>query len=267
MKLFEGKDAAFHLAAHVGGIGYNLRHPAELAYDNLMMGLNVLEACRRHDLEWVLIVGSACAYPGDAPVPTEEHTLWKGYPEPSNGPYGVAKRTIIDAALAFARQYGMKISNVIPANLYGPYDDFDPERAHVLPALMSRFHAAMMKGERSVTCWGDGIPTRDFLYVEDCAELISRAPGVIQDARPVNLATGREVSIRDLAGMIRDVVGYSGRILWDASKPKGQQRRALSTGRMEELFGPFQFTPLEVGLRKTYAYYLVSKWAQRALVE
>lgn len=260
--LLDGAEGAIHLAAVVGGIAYNVANPAVLIHDNTLMGLNVLEAARRNDVKWVVLVGSACAYPGEAEVPTREEDLWSGYPEKSNAPYGVAKRAVTEAGIAYARQYGLRVHNVIPTNLYGPGDHFDPAVAHVLPSLMTRFHRAKLAGASEVVCWGDGTPTRDLLYVEDCADLLARAPGVLKGPEPVNLGTGQELSISQVAHAVRDVVGFQGEIRWDATKPNGQRRRALSTRRMESHFGPWTFTPFHEGLRRTYDHFLATPWAK-----
>lgn len=261
-RALEGADGVMHLAGIVGGIAYNVANPATLVHDNTLMGLNVLEAARRHDLDWVVLVGSACAYPGEAPVPTPEDALWEGYPERSNAPYGAAKRLVVEAGRAYAKQYGMRVHNVIPTNLFGPGDHFDPATAHVLPSLMTRFHRASKEGAAEVVCWGDGTPTRDLLYVDDCAAFLARAPDALKDAEPVNLGTGEEVSIRRIAESLARVTGFRGRIAWDATKPNGQRRRALSLKRMEAAFGRASFTPFDEALQRTYTHFLTTPWAK-----
>lgn len=258
-----GADGVYHLAAVVGGIAYNVAHPATLVHDNTVMGLNVLEATRQEEPDWVVLVGSACEYPGDTPVPTPESALWEGAPEASNAPYGAAKRVVAMAGSAYATQYGLDVVNVIPANLYGPGDHFDPETAHVLPSLMTRFHRAKREGAPEVVCWGDGTPTRDLLYVEDCADLLVRAPDAVPDAAPVNLGTSVERTIRSIAEGVADTVGYEGKLVWDASKPRGQSRRALALDRMRAVFGDTAFTDFEEGLRRTYDQFLTTPWAQK----
>lgn len=258
----EGVDGVYHLAGVVGGIQYNVAHPASLLFDNTVMGLHILEAARKRDVAWVVLVGSACAYPGEAAVPTREEALWTGYPEESNAPYGVAKRVVSEAASAYARQYGLRVHSVVPTNMYGPHDHFDPEVAHVLPSLMTRFHRAKLANAPEVVCWGDGSPTRDLLYVDDCAGLLVDAPDVMKGPEPVNLGTGNEVSIREIAETVRDVVGFQGRISWDTSKPLGQRRRALSTERMERIFGRRPFMPFREGVRRTYEHFLTTSWAR-----
>jgi GDP-L-fucose synthase len=260
-RLLDGADTVYHLAAVVGGIAYNIGNPARLIHDNAVMGLHLLAAARQRDVGRLVLVGSAGAYPGDAPVPTEEDALWDGYPEKSNAPYGAAKRLVTEAGIAYARQYGMRVVNVLPTNLFGPHDHFDPTTAHVLPSLMTRFHRAKLAGAAKVVCWGDGTPTRDLLYVEDCARLLHAAPDVLKDAQPVNLGTGEELSIARIAAAVKDVVGFAGTLEWDTSKPNGQRRRALSTRRMRERFGDTPLTPFEEGMRRTYAHFLTTPWA------
>lgn len=262
MRALDGAEGVFHLAGVVGGIAFNVANPATLLHDNTLMGLNVLDAARRRDAKWVVLVGSACAYPGEAAVPTPEDALWSGYPEASNAPYGVAKRVVSDAAAAYSKQYGLRVVSVIPTNMYGPHDHFDPKVAHVLPSLMTRFHRAKLAGADNVVCWGDGTPTRDLLYVEDCAGLLADAPDAIKGPEPVNLATGQEVSIREIAETVRRTVGFPGSISWDTTKPLGQRRRALSTARMERAFGKRTFTPFQEGMERTYRHFLTTPWAK-----
>jgi len=251
----QGIDLVIHLAARVGGIGYNQAHPAELFYDNAIMGLQLMEEARRAGVEKFVGVATICAYPKFTPVPFREEDLWNGYPEETNAPYGLAKKMLLVQAQAYHQQYGFNAITLFPVNLYGPGDNFDPERSHVIPALIRRFIEARDSGQEVVTVWGDGSPTREFLYVEDAAEAIVLAAERCSDPRPINLGSGMEISIRDLAEKIARLTRFQGRIDWDTSKPNGQPRRLVDTTRAAQLFGFRAATSFEVGLEQTIRWY------------
>lgn len=245
----------FHLAATVGGIGANAANPGLFFYDNMQMGLNVVEASRIAHIKKLVMVGTCCSYPKAPPVPFKEESLWDGYPEATNAPYGIAKRALLEMARAYRVEYGLDIVSLVPANLYGPGDHFDPERSHVIPGLVRKCVDAIRTRAAAVTCWGTGIATREFLHVRDCAAgLIAacEAPGF---DGPVNLGTGTEISIRDLAHLVAEMSGYRGPILWDATRPDGQPRRALDISRAKMLFGWRAQIPLVDGLAETIRHY------------
>ena len=244
-------ELVFHLAAEVGGIGANRANPGRYWYANLMMGANVLEQARIHGVAKVVIVGTVCAYPKFATVPFREDDLWSGYPEETNAPYGVAKKSVLVGAQSYREQYGLDAVFLLPANLYGPRDNFDLETSHVIPALVRK----MTEGEDEVVLWGDGSPTREFLYVDDAVEGLALAAERYDGAEPVNLGTGSEISIRELAELIAELTGFEGEISWDTSQPNGQPRRSLDTSRARELFGFEARTPLREGLERTIAWY------------
>jgi GDP-L-fucose synthase len=244
-------DLVFHLAAEVGGIGANRANPGRYWYANLMMGANVLEQARLYGVSKLVVVGTVCAYPKHTPVPFREDDLWNGYPEETNAPYGVAKKSVLVGAQAYREQYGLNSIFLLPANLYGPRDNFDLDTSHVIPALIRK----LSDTDGEVVLWGDGSPTREFLYVEDCAEGLLRAAELYDGPEPVNLGTGVETSIRELAETIAELTGFEGEIRWDTSMPNGQPRRSLDTTRAAELFGFHAGTPLREGLRKTIAWY------------
>ena len=248
-------ELVFHLAAEVGGIGANRANPGRYWYANLMMGAHVLEQARIHATRKLVIAGTICSYPKFAPVPFLEEDLWNGYPEETNAPYGVAKKTVLVGAQAYREQYGTNAIFLLPVNLYGPGDNFDLETSHVIPALIRRMVEAEERGEQEVVLWGDGTPTREFLYVDDCVEGLALAAERYDGADPVNLGTGEEIAIGDLARLVRDATGFTGTIRWDTSKPNGQPRRRLDTTRAEELFGFAATVPLEEGLARTVAWY------------
>ena len=248
-------ELVFHLAAEVGGIGANRANPGRYWYANLMMGAHVLEQARIHATRKLVIAGTICAYPKFAPVPFLEEDLWNGYPEETNAPYGVAKKAVLVGAQAYREQYGTNAIFLLPVNLYGPGDNFDLETSHVIPALIRRMVEAEERGEQEVVLWGDGTPTREFLYVDDCVEGLALAAERYDGADPVNLGTGEEIAIGDLARLVRDATGFTGTIRWDTSKPNGQPRRRLDTTRAEELFGFTAAVPLEEGLARTVAWY------------
>jgi GDP-L-fucose synthase len=252
-RMFEDAEPelVYHLAAEVGGIGANRANPGRYWYANLAMGLNVLEQARLAETPKVVISGTVCAYPKFAPVPFREETLWDGYPEKTNAPYGVAKKAILVGARAYREQYGLNAIFLLPTNLYGPRDNFDLETSHVIPALIRK----MVEAEDEVVLWGDGSPTREFLYVDDCVEGFVLAAERYDGQEPVNLGASREISIRELAEVIADVTGYRGRVVWDETKPNGQPRRSVDGGRARELFGFEARTHLRDGIERTVAWY------------
>lgn len=248
-------DIVFHLAAVVGGIGANRAYPGTFFYDNLIMGIQVMEEARQAGVSKFVAVGTVCAYPKFTPVPFREDDLWNGYPEETNAPYGLAKKMLLVQAQAYRAQYGFNAIYLLPTNLYGPGDRFDLETAHVIPALIRKCIEARDRGAEEIVLWGDGSPTREFLYVEDAADGLILAAERYDGPEPVNLGSGFEISIKDLANLIARYVGFSGKIAWDTSMPNGQPRRRLDTRRAKELFG-FQATvPFEEGLRRTINWY------------
>jgi GDP-L-fucose synthase len=253
--LVDGTDVVIHLAARVGGIGFNMRNPAPLAYDNLMMGCNVFEQGRLAETGKLVAACSVCAYPKFLEVPFREDDIWNGYPEESNAPYGLAKRMLIVLSDAYRRQYGF--SSVVPviANLYGPYDNFDLEDSHVIAAMVRKFVEATERGDQQVVLWGTGKPTREFLYVDDAARALLLMAERYDKSDPVNIGTGREISIRELAETIAVATGFRGEIVWDTSRPDGQPRRALDVSRAEREFGFRAEISLEDGIRRTVEYY------------
>jgi len=248
-------DAVVHLAATVGGIGANQREPGRFVYENALMGLQLLEACRLHGTEKVLVVGTVCSYPGTAPVPLQEDDLWAGYPEETNAPYGLAKRLLLVQAQAYRQQYGMNAIFLLPANLYGPGDNVDLDTGHVIPSMIRRFSEARQTGDRTVALWGDGSPTREFLYVADAARACRLALEAYDGGEPVNVGTGREISISELAGVVADAVGYTGSISWDTGRPNGQLRRRLEISRAREFFGFEATMAFEAGVAETVRWF------------
>ena len=248
-------DVIIHLAAHVGGIGANRLHPAEFFYDNLMMGTQLMHQAWRRGVEKYTAIGTVCAYPKFTPVPFKEDSLWDGYPEETNAPYGLAKKMQLVQAQAYRQQYGFNAIFLLPVNLYGPRDNFDLETSHVIPALIRKFIEAQESGVAEVEVWGDGSPTREFLYVEDAAEGILLATEHYNGAEPVNLGSGAEISIKKLAELIQRLTGYQGKLVWNTSKPNGQPRRALDTTRAEKYFGFKAAVTFEDGLRRTIDWY------------
>jgi GDP-L-fucose synthase len=244
-------ELVFHLAAEVGGIGANRANPGRYWYANLMMGAHVLELSRERGVDKLVVAGTVCAYPKYTPVPFREEELWNGYPEGTNAPYGVAKKSILVGGQAYREQYGLDAVFLLPANLYGPRDNFHPTNAHVIPDLIRK----MVDSADEVVLWGDGSPTREFLYVDDAAEGLALAAERYDGAEPVNLGTGAEISIRELAETIAELTGFAGEIQWDTSMPNGQPRRALDTSRARELFGFEARTPLRDGLARTIEWY------------
>ena len=248
-------DIIIHLAAHVGGIGANREHPAEFFYDNLMMGVSLMHEAWKRQVKKFVAIGTVCAYPKFTPVPFKEEDLWNGYPEETNAPYGLAKKMLLVQAQAYRQQYGFNAIFLLPVNLYGPRDNFDPRSSHVIPAMIRKVLEAEDSGQREVVMWGDGSPTREFLYVEDAAEGILRAAETYNGDEPVNLGSGNEISIKDLANLIGQLTGYSGKYVWDTSKPNGQPRRSLDVSRAEQYFGFRAQTNFEEGLRRTIDWY------------
>ena len=248
-------DIVIHLAAVVGGIGANRLYPGQYFYDNLMMGANLMEHARRREVKKFVAIGTICSYPKHTPVPFKEEELWNGYPEETNAPYGIAKKMLMVQAEAYRQQYGMDAISLLPVNLYGPEDNFDPTTSHVIPAMVRKFVEAVHSGARQVELWGTGNASREFMYVEDCAEAILLATEKYDKGAPVNLGTGREISIRELATMIARLSGFQGELVWDTSKPDGQPRRCLDTTRARVEFGFVAKTTLEDGLRRTITWY------------
>jgi GDP-L-fucose synthase len=248
-------DVVIHLAARVGGIGANREHPAEFFYDNLMMGVQLMHEAWKQGVGKFVAIGTVCAYPKFTPVPFKEDDLWNGYPEETNAPYGLAKKMLLVMAQAYRQQYGFNAIFLLPVNLYGPGDNFDPQSSHVIPAMIRKFIEAQEAGQNMVTLWGDGTPTREFLYAADAAEGILRAAESYDGPEPVNLGSGCEISIRDLAALIARLVGYRGQVAWDTSKPNGQPRRGLDTSRAAAYFGFKAGTSFEDGLKNTIDWY------------
>jgi GDP-L-fucose synthase len=247
-------DLVFHLAARVGGIGANRENPGLFLFENAMMGVQLIEECRLAGVKKLVIAGTICAYPKFAPVPFREDDLWNGYPEETNAPYGVAKKLLLVQAQAYRQQYGMNAIMLFPVNLYGPRDNFDLQSSHVIPAIIRKCLTARDTGAAEVKLWGDGSPTREFLYVDDCAEAFVLAAERYDDGEPVNVGTGHEVSIKDLAMQIAAACKYEGRFVWDTSQPNGQPRRCLDVTRAREKFGFVAKTSLADGLRRTVAW-------------
>lgn len=248
-------DVVIHLAARVGGIGANQANPGRFFYDNLMMGTQLIEVGRQLGIKKFVAIGTICAYPKYAPIPFKEDDLWAGFPEETNAPYGLAKKMMLVQSQAYRQQYGFNSIVLFPVNLYGPRDNFDLETSHVIPALIRKCAEAQQNGKPEIVLWGDGTPTREFLYVEDAAEGILLAAEQYNDSRPLNLGTGEEISIKTLADIIAAEVGFHGRILWDPTKPNGQPRRCLDVSRIKQTIG-FQPThSLRDGLKKTIQWY------------
>lgn len=248
-------DIIIHLAARVGGIGFNQKNPGTLFHDNIMMGAQLMEAARLAGTEKFVQIGTVCAYPKYTPAPFKEDDLWNGYPEETNAPYGIAKKALLIMAQAYRQQYGMNIIYLLPVNLYGPRDNFNLETSHVIPALIRKFTEATGRDERQVTVWGSGKPSREFLHVEDAAEGILLATEKYDKPEPVNLGTGKEITIKDLANLIAKLTGFKGEIVWDKTQPDGQPRRCLDTSRAKREFGFEARTDLATGLKATIDWY------------
>ena len=249
-------EVVIHLAARCGGIGANQKDPGGFLYDNLLMGLEMMEEALNHNIEKYVQIGTVCAYPKFTPVPFKESDLWNGYPEETNAPYGLAKKMLLVQAQAYRTQYGFNGIYLLPANMYGPGDNFDLETSHVIPAMIRKFLSAKEKGVKHVTLWGTGKASREFLYVGDCAEAIVKATELYNDAEPVNVGTGIEFNIAFLAKLIKDYVGFKGKIVWDGTHPDGQPRRCLDTTQAAEKFGFAAGTTLERGVNETIQWYL-----------
>lgn len=249
------QEVVIHLAAHVGGIGLNREKPAELFYDNLMMGVQLIDAAYRAGVEKFVCVGTICAYPKFTPVPFKEENLWDGYPEETNAPYGVAKKALLVQLEAYRLQYGFNGIYLLPVNLYGPEDNFDPRSSHVIPALIRKVHEAQQRGDKELPAWGDGSPTREFLYSTDAARGIVMATQAYNESDPVNLGTNQEIAIKDLVELICELMEFKGEIVWQTDKPNGQPRRCLDTTRAKERFGFVAQTDFKQGLKNTIEWY------------
>lgn len=249
-------DIVIHLAAVVGGIGANRVNPGRFFYDNAIMGIQLMEYARLYNVQKFVALGTVCAYPKITPLPFQEDDLWNGYPEETNAPYGLAKKMLLVQAQAYRQQYNFNAIYLLPVNLYGPRDNFDLDSSHVIPAMIRKCIEAKAAGKSEIALWGDGSPTREFLYVEDAAEAILLATERYNDAQPVNLGSGQEISIHELAHLIAAEVGFTGSILWDTTKPNGQPRRCLDVRRAEKLFGFRAACPFKEGIRKTVSWYL-----------
>ena len=248
-------DVVIHLAAEVGGIGANRDNPGRFFYANMAMGLHLIEHARIHGIRKFVQVGTICAYPKLTPVPFREQDLWSGYPEETNAPYGISKKSLLVMCQAYRDQYGLNAIYLLPVNLYGPRDNFEPATSHVIPAIIRKCIEARERGDDHIVCWGDGSPTREFLYIEDAAEGIVLATERYDHADPVNLGSGLEISIRELTTRIARLTGFAGRIEWDTTEPNGQPRRCLDVTRARERFGFVATTPFETGLRQTIEWY------------
>ncbi len=249
------QDVVIHLAAHVGGIGLNREKPAELFYDNLMMGTQLIHAAYEAGVEKFTCVGTICAYPKFTPVPFKEDDIWDGYPEETNAPYGIAKKALLVQLQAYRQQYGFNGIYLLPVNLYGPEDNFDPRSSHVIPALIRKVQEAQDRGDKEIPVWGDGSPTREFLYSEDAARGIVMGTQSYNDTEPVNLGTGYEISIRDLITTICELMGFEGEIVWQTDKPNGQPRRCLDTERAKKEFGFTAQVGFKEGLKNTIEWW------------
>ena len=256
-------EVLIHMAAAVGGIGANRANPGRFFYDNAIMGIQLIEAARRHQVEKIVVLGTICAYPKFTQVPFREEDLWNGYPEETNAPYGIAKKALLVQCQSYREQYGMNAIFLLPVNLYGPGDNFDSASSHVIPALIRKCLEAVAEGRGEIVLWGDGSPTREFLYVEDAAEGIVLATERYDKPDPVNLGSGMEISVGDLACRIASVIGFQGRIIWDATQPNGQPRRCLDVGRAEREFGFRASTEFDTGIRRTIEWYQSSRFLRR----
>jgi GDP-L-fucose synthase len=252
-------DVVLHLAAEVGGIGANQANPGRYFFANMAMALHLIEGARRHGLRKFVQVGTICAYPKHTPVPFQEGDLWNGYPEETNAPYGVAKKAALVMLDGYRRQYGLASAYLLPVNLYGPWDNFDPSTSHVIPALIRKCLEAVERGDESITCWGTGAASREFLFVDDAAEGVVRAAEAMDEPVPINLGTGSEIAIRDLVALVASACGFQGGILWDHSKPDGQPRRCVDASRARQLLGWQARTALADGLRETVQWYRANR--------
>lgn len=257
-------EVVIHLAAVVGGIGANRENPGRFFYENLVMGVELMEQARLRGIEKFVGVGTVCAYPKFTPVPFKEDDLWNGYPEETNAPYGLAKKMLLVQAQAYREQYGLNAIYLLPVNLYGPWDTFDPSRSHVIPALIKKCVDAVDRGSRNIEVWGTGSASREFLYVEDCARAIVLATQNYDKPEPVNIGAGMEIKIRELVKLIAELTGFKGEIIWDATKPDGQPRRCLDVSRAEREFGFRATTDFKTGLERTIAWYRQTSRARAA---
>jgi GDP-L-fucose synthase len=248
-----------HLAAHVGGIGANREHPAEFFYDNLVMGVELLHQAWQNGVGKFTAIGTVCAYPKFTPVPFKEEDLWNGYPEETNAPYGLAKKMMLVQSQAYREEYGYNSIFLLPVNLYGPRDNFNPASSHVIPALIRKSIEAQERGDKEIIAWGDGSPTREFLYVEDAAEGLLAATEKYNSSEPVNLGSGHEISIKELTETIMRLTGFTGKLTWDTTKPNGQPRRGLNIDRARESFGWQAQMPFEEGMRRTIAWFIANR--------
>ncbi len=258
-EVVQNADVVIHLAAVVGGIGYNQKIPGKMYHDNILMGTHMMEESRLADVEKFVAIGTICSYPKFAPIPFKENDLWKGYPEETNAPYGLAKKMLLVQAQAYRDQYDFNAIFLLPVNLYGSRDNFDPKSSHVIPALIKKFIDAKEEGKEEVVVWGTGKPTREFLYVEDAATGILLATEHYNKSEPVNLGSSYEISIKDLAEKIKDLTGFNGELVWDTSKPDGQPRRKLDISKAKEEFGFEAETDFNTGLKKTIEWYKENK--------
>lgn len=254
-QVVQNQDIIIHLAAHVGGIGLNREKPGELFYDNLMMGVQLIHSAYLAGIEKFVCVGTICAYPKFTPVPFKEEDLWNGYPEETNAPYGVAKKALLVQLQSYRQQYGFNGIFLLPVNLYGPEDNFNPNSSHVIPALVRKVHEAQVKGDRQLYVWGDGSPSREFLYSTDAARGIVLATQHYNDPDPVNLGTGYEIKIRDLIELICELMGFQGELVWETDKPNGQPRRCLDTEKAKQAFGFTAEVDFKQGLKNTIDWY------------
>lgn len=259
VKAFTGADIVIHLAGNVGGIGYNQDKPAELFDDNILMGVNTMRAAKACGVNKVVIIGTICAYPKFTPVPFKEKNLWNGYPEETNAPYGLAKKMLLVQSQAYRKEYGFNSIYLLPVNMYGPGDNLDASFSHVIPALIKKFAEAKKQNSGHVTLWGTGKPTREFLYVEDAAHAILLATEKYNKPDPVNLGSGLEISIKDLAETIKKIMDFSGKVIWDKTKPDGQPRRKLDTTKAKKEFGFKAKADFKTGLKNTINWYLINK--------
>jgi len=255
VKATENVDIVIHLAAKVGGIGFNLENPGELFYENILMGINLIEASRVNKVGKFVALGTICAYPKFTPVPFKEEDLWNGYPEETNAPYGLAKKMLLVQLQAYRKQYGFNGIYLLPVNMYGPSDNFDPKSSHVIPALIKKCVDAVNNGVDEIVVWGTGNASREFLYVEDCAEAIVLAAERYNKADPVNIGVGKEITIKNLVNKIVALTNFGGKVVWDTSKPDGQPRRCLDTTKAEKEFGFIAKTDFDEGLKKTIEWY------------
>lgn len=252
-------EVVIHLAAKVGGIGINREKPGEFFYDNLLMGAQLMEIARQQGVEKFISIGTVCAYPKFTPVPFKEDDLWKGYPEETNAPYGLAKKMLLVQGQAYRQQYGFNAIYLLPVNLYGPGDNFDPRSSHVIPALIKKCVDAVEQGDRQIMAWGTGSASREFLYVEDAARAIVLATETYDQPEPVNLGSAMEITIKELLTLIAELTGFTGQIIWDTTQPDGQPRRSLDTNRARQAFGFRATTNFREGLRKTIDWYLAHR--------